>query len=41
MKPLFARWMSDELGATAVEFVLIATGISVAIFTLINGLAPN
>ena len=34
----FAR---DESGATAIEYGLIAAGISVAIIAVINGLGPK
>jgi pilus assembly protein Flp/PilA len=36
MKKLFARFMRDESGATAIEYGLIAAGISVAIITVVG-----
>jgi pilus assembly protein Flp/PilA len=37
MKNLVARFVKDESGATAIEYGLIAAGISVAIITAVNG----
>ncbi len=36
MKNLFARFANDESGATAIEYGLIAAGISVVIITAVN-----
>ena len=36
MKNLFSRFLKDESGATAIEYGLIAAGISVAIITVVN-----
>jgi pilus assembly protein Flp/PilA len=41
MKGLLARFAKDESGATAVEYGLIAAGISVAIIAVIQGLGNN
>ena len=41
MKNLFARFMKDESGATAIEYGLIAAGISLAIIAVVNGLGTN
>ncbi len=41
MKTLFARFVKDELGATAIEYGLIAAGISVAIIAVVQGLGTN
>ena len=41
MKDLLARFAKDESGATAVEYGLIAAGISVAIIAVIQGLGSN
>ena len=41
MKTLFARFAKDESGATAIEYGLIAAGISVAIITVVQGLGTN
>ena len=38
MKTLFARFMKDESGATAIEYALIAAGICIAIITAVNAL---
>jgi len=41
MKTLFARFAKDESGATAIEYGLIAAGISVAIIAVVQGLGTN
>jgi pilus assembly protein Flp/PilA len=41
MKNLIARFVKDESGATAIEYGLIAAGISLAIITAVNGLGTN
>ena len=41
MKNLFSRFVSDEFGATAIEYGLIAAGISVAIIAVVNGLGTQ
>jgi pilus assembly protein Flp/PilA len=41
MKTLFARFVKDESGATAIEYGLIAAGISVAIIAVVNGLGTK
>ena len=41
MKQLFAKFLSDESGATAIEYGLIAAGISVAIITVVQGLGTK
>jgi pilus assembly protein Flp/PilA len=38
MKNLLARFVKDESGATAIEYGLIAAGISLAIIAAVNGL---
>ena len=38
MRKIFQRFMRDESGATAIEYGLIAAGISVAIIAVVNGL---
>ena len=35
------KFLSDESGATAIEYGLIAAGISLAIITVVNGLGSN
>jgi len=41
MKNLFVRFVKDDSGATAIEYGLIAAGISVAIIAVVNGLGTN
>ena len=41
MKNLTARFVKDESGATAIEYGLIAAGISLAIIAVVNGLGTN
>lgn len=36
MKKLVSRFVTDESGATAIEYGLIAAGISVAIVTIVG-----
>jgi pilus assembly protein Flp/PilA len=38
---LFAKFMNDESGATAIEYGLIAAGISVAIIAVVQGLGTQ
>jgi pilus assembly protein Flp/PilA len=41
MKNLISRFVKDESGATAIEYGLIAAGISLAIIAIVNGLGTN
>jgi pilus assembly protein Flp/PilA len=41
MKSLVARFVKDESGATAIEYGLIAAGISVAIITVVKSVGTN
>jgi pilus assembly protein Flp/PilA len=41
MKSLFSRFVKDESGATAIEYGLIAAGISVAIIAVVQGLGTK
>ena len=41
MKNLFVRFVKNESGATAIEYGLIAAGISVAIIAAVNSLGTN
>ena len=41
IKNLIARFVKDESGATAIEYGLIAAGISLAIIAVVNGLGTN
>jgi pilus assembly protein Flp/PilA len=38
---VFARFIRDESGATAIEYGLIAAGISVAIIAVVQGLGSK
>jgi pilus assembly protein Flp/PilA len=37
MKAMLLRFLTNESGATAIEYGLIAAGIAVAIITAVNG----
>jgi pilus assembly protein Flp/PilA len=37
MRRLLARFVDNECGATAIEYCLIAAGISIVIVTAVNG----
>lgn len=41
MKTLVSRFVKDESGATAIEYGLIAAGISVAIIATVQGLGSK
>jgi pilus assembly protein Flp/PilA len=41
MSKLVSRFVSDEKGATAIEYGLIAAGISVAIIAVVQALGTN
>ena len=41
MKNLIARFVKNESGATAIEYGLIAAGISLAIIAAVNGLGTT
>jgi pilus assembly protein Flp/PilA len=41
MKTLISRFVKDESGATAIEYGLIAAGISVAIIAVVNGIGTK
>lgn len=41
MKNLVSRFAKDESGATAIEYGLIAAGISVAIISVVQGLGTK
>ncbi len=41
MKNLIARFLKDESGATAIEYGLIAAGISVVIIVAVNGIGTT
>jgi pilus assembly protein Flp/PilA len=35
------KFLADESGATAIEYALLAAGISLAIIAVVNGLGTN
>jgi len=41
MKKIVMRFIKDDSGATAIEYGLIAAGISVAIIAVVNGLGSK
>lgn len=41
MRRLFARFVDDECGATAIEYCMIAGGISILIVTAVNGIGTG
>jgi pilus assembly protein Flp/PilA len=41
LKRTVLSFLSDESGATAIEYGLIAAGISLAIIAIVNGLGAN
>ncbi|MGY8632297.1 Flp family type IVb pilin [Bradyrhizobium sp. 14AA] len=41
MKSMVLKFCSDESGATAIEYGLIAAGIALAIITVVNGLGTT
>jgi len=41
MKTLISRFVKNESGATAIEYGLIAAGISVAIIAVVQGLGTK
>ena len=38
MRRILARFVDDECGATAIEYCLIAAGISIVIVAAVNGI---
>lgn len=41
MRRLWTKFISDESGATAIEYALIAMGISIVIVAGVNGVGTN
>ena len=41
MRQLFSRFLSNESGATAIEYCLIATGLSIVILAAVNGVGST
>jgi pilus assembly protein Flp/PilA len=37
MRQLFSKFLSDDSGATAIEYSIIAAGLSIVILTAVNG----
>lgn len=41
MRALISRFLADQSGTTAIEYCLIAAGISIVIVTVINGMGTQ
>jgi pilus assembly protein Flp/PilA len=41
MRQLFSKFLSDQSGATAIEYSLIAGGISIVILVAVNGIGST
>jgi len=41
MRRLFSKFISDQSGATAIEYCLIATGIAIVIITAVNSIGST
>ena len=41
MRQLFSRFLADQSGATAIEYCLIAVGLSIVIITAVNGIGTT
>ena len=41
MLRLFSKFLDDESGATAIEYCLIAVGLSIVIITAVNGIGST
>ena len=41
MRQLLSRFLSDQSGATAIEYCLIACGIALAIIATVQGIGPQ
>jgi pilus assembly protein Flp/PilA len=41
MRQLISRFLTDESGATAIEYCLIAVGLSIVIITAVNGIGST
>jgi pilus assembly protein Flp/PilA len=41
MRRLISKFLSDESGATAIEYCLIAAGISIVIVVAVNGMGTT
>jgi pilus assembly protein Flp/PilA len=41
MRRLISRFLTDQSGATAIEYCLIATGLSIVILAAVNGIGTT
>jgi pilus assembly protein Flp/PilA len=41
MPQLFSKFLADDSGATAIEYCLIAAGLSIVIITAVNGIGST
>jgi pilus assembly protein Flp/PilA len=41
MRKVFSKFLSDHSGATAIEYCLIAVGISIVIVAAVNGIGTS
>ena len=41
MRQLFKKFFSDESGSTAIEYCIIAAGLSIVIVTVVNGIGST
>ena len=41
MRQLFSKFLADQSGATAIEYCLIAVGLSIVIITAVNGIGST
>ena len=41
MRRLFSRFLSDQSGATAIEYCLIAVGLSIVILAAVKGIGTT
>ena len=41
MRQLFSRFLADQSGATAIEYCLIAAGLSIVIIAAVNGIGTT
>jgi pilus assembly protein Flp/PilA len=41
MRQLFSRFLADQSGATAIEYCLIAVGLSIVILVAVNGIGTT
>jgi pilus assembly protein Flp/PilA len=41
MRQLISKFLSDECGATAIEYCLIALGVSIVIIAAVNGIGTS